>query len=275
MEVLKDKYQKIWKLKRLSLLEKTQTSHIYRCESKQGDSILKILTDMGVKDELSGTHFLRNFNGIGCAKLFEFDNRALVLEYIDGNNLYQFSKMGHENKASKEFVAIIKKLRTKKIIEDPLKFNSLSSYQDIFEKVIFPNDLNELMEQGEYLFKKLLATSSDEVLLHGDLHHENVKSRCSGEFVCFDPKGVIGDPSYELATTLKNPWDFPDISEDSESFKSRARYFSRELNLPLSRIIGFAYAHLALSIAWAIEEGCSYLHQKNLIKKLELMLPKL
>ena len=44
------------------------------------------------------------------------------------------------------------------------------------------------------------------VVLHGDLHHENVivEDRRDGSS-CFDPKGVIGHPGYDVAPLLGNP----------------------------------------------------------------------
>jgi len=116
--------------------------------------------------------------------------------------------------------------------------------------------------KGKKLSEHLLSTQTKEVLLHGDLHHENILKNSNGEYVCFDPKGMVGDPSYELGTTLKNPWGYPEVSQDIEMFKKRAEEFSKGLSLPLDRIIGFTFVHLCLSIGWAIEDGGDFSHQK-------------
>ena len=125
-----------------------------------------------------------------------------------------------------------------------------------------------MFQKAELLADKLLATQTKEVLLHGDLHHENVKLNSRGEYVCYDPKGFIGDPAYELGTTLKNPWKYPNIAHDKEMFIKRAKYFSNELNLPFDRVIGFAYVHFCLSFGWALEDGGDYSHQFELIRQI-------
>lgn len=130
-----------------------------------------------------------------------------------------------------------------------------------------PIELKDHFSKAHELSKKLISTQTNEVLLHGDLHHENVLSRSNGEFVCFDPKGFIGDPSYEIATILKNPWNHPEISQDIHLFTDRARYFAKELQLPINRIFSFAYVHLCLSIAWSIEDGQAYTYQKKILSE--------
>lgn len=261
-------YIQDWRLDNPTKLTSTATSDVYLADSKYGRVVLKILNELGIKDELPGSYFLKNCQGNGAVHLFHFDERALLIEYLPGENLYQFSKVNNEDKASEVFCAIIKKIRKP---TDSIDASNLVDYTNLFsvlDELNVDEDLSKLLERGKYLGKSLLASQNEEVLLHGDLHHENIISRQTGEFVCFDPKGLIGDPAYELGTTLKNPWDYPKISLDMEIFQRRAKYFSRELNLPYNRVINFSFVHLCLSIAWAIQDGASFDHQYKLAKEL-------
>lgn len=254
-----DKYIHDWKLENVEKLTSTFTSDVYTVESAREKRVLKILNEVGIKDELPGTYFLQACKGIGAVELFKYDERALLIEYLPGENLYQFSKSGREAEASKVFCAIIKKV--KKNIPHIDRFQKVDDLCSIFDQIEAPRELGDLLEIGKSKFEELRKTQTEEVLLHGDLHHENVISRKSGEFVCFDPKGLLGDPAYELGTTLKNPWDYPKISHDIDIFRERAKYFSKELGLPYDRVVGYAFVHLCLSIAWAIEDGVSFEHQ--------------
>lgn len=267
MKQFLNQYIDLWNLTECCKLTSTFTSDVYKANSKYGKVVLKILNDVGVKDELAGTYFLDNCNGNGVVKLFEYNERALLMEYLPGDNLYQFSKIGDENKASEIFCSIIKKIHTVDKINHRDRLIQYTELFEIFDRVSLPVELQDYFSKARELSRKLVSTQNKEVLLHGDLHHENVISRLNGEFVCIDSKGLIGDPSYELATTLKNPWDYPEISQDINLFKSRAKYFSRELNLPIDRIIGFSFVHLCLSVAWAIEDGHNYSHQENIMRK--------
>jgi streptomycin 6-kinase len=272
MSELLEKYIKEWKLENSKKLISTFTSDVYLCDSNNERVVLKILNETGIKDELPGIYFLKSAKGNGCVSLHEFDERALLIEYLPGESLYQYSKAGKEKEASKIFCEIIKKLKSVPRNNYSVKLTYFISLFEIFNRVKVQGDIKGLLEQAHYLAQKLVSTQSEEVLLHGDLHHENIISRRKGDFACFDPKGFVGDPSYELGTTLKNPWDYPEISQNIEIFKERAKFFSNELGLPYERIVGFAFVHLCLSIAWAIDDNCNYDHQLTLAQKVSNIL---
>jgi streptomycin 6-kinase len=269
MNDLLEYYSNLWSLSNIESIAKTYTGHIYKVDSKHGPAVLKIFTEAGIKDEHGGTYFLQACSGKGAAYLFEYSDNAQLIEYLPGQNLYECSKNEREEEATLIFIKIIKKIHKTHIIENREKLTTLNQLFRLFDKLNPPQGLNHLFQKANKLSKYLLATQTQEVLLHGDLHHENILKNANGECVCFDPKGMIGDPAYELGTTLKNPWAYPDISQNIEMFKKRADTFSTELNLPLDRIIGFCFIHLCLSIAWAIEDGGDYSHQEILALKVE------
>ncbi|MBA2518533.1 MAG: phosphotransferase, partial [Chloroflexia bacterium] len=62
-----------------------------------------------------------------------------------------------------------------------------------------------LADRAEHLFAGLLASQAEPVLLHGDLHHDNILSRRDGVWLAIDPKGVTGEPAYEIGAFLRNP----------------------------------------------------------------------
>ena len=51
---------------------------------------------------------------------------------------------------------------------------------------------------------QLLADQQDVRVLHGDIHHRNIRKSSRG-WLSFDPKGVVGERAYECANTLCNP----------------------------------------------------------------------
>ena len=60
------------------------------------------------------------------------------------------------------------------------------------------------LEKARLLKNSLLNTCSAFKLLHGDLHHGNILNN-KNEWLVLDPKGVIGEPAYELAYFIRNP----------------------------------------------------------------------
>src|SRR5690606_23152783 len=66
----------------------------------------------------------------------------------------------------------------------------------------------KILIKARILRDELIATSHKTVLLHGDLHHDNILKNSDG-WVVIDPKGFIGDPVYEVAAFIRNP--IPDL----------------------------------------------------------------
>ena len=63
---------------------------------------------------------------------------------------------------------------------------------------------DEHLQKARKLRDQLLQTSEADVLLHGDLHHDNILQN-GDDWLVIDPKGVIGEPAYEVAAFIRNP----------------------------------------------------------------------
>ena len=53
----------------------------------------------------------------------------------------------------------------------------------------------------------LLVSSAERVVLHGDLHHENILDFGDGAWLAIDPKGVVGERAFDLVHHLFDPDD--------------------------------------------------------------------
>jgi len=69
-----------------------------------------------------------------------------------------------------------------------------------------------LVRQAVDLGRELLATTTDPVILHGDLHPGNVLAAARRDWLAIDPKGWTGDPAYEIAPLLWHQWDGPPVA---------------------------------------------------------------
>ncbi len=99
----------------------------------------------------------------------------------------------------------------------------------------YPTD--SLMKLADYvpardpLANELLSEPCEEVFLHGDLHHENILLGPHG-WVVIDPKGLVGDPAYEPAAFLHNPYlELPSWPDLPIILENRIRMFAQELDL--------------------------------------------
>lgn len=113
----------------------------------------------------------------------------------------------------------------------------------------------ELFDLGERLFAELLASTHSPMLLHGDFHHWNIIRSAERGWVVIDPKGVIGDPAYELGAYLYNPFTTLTNHPRLENvLRRRVEIFSTELDLDRRRIIRWGIAQAVLSAVWSVED---------------------
>jgi streptomycin 6-kinase len=91
------------------------------------------------------------------------------------------------------------------------------------------------------------------VLLHGDLHHDNILTATRQTWLAIDPKGIVGEPAYETGPLLLNMFS----KEDPQAEKVLARgiaQLSEELGLDQQRIHGWALSRAVLSAIWDLED---------------------
>ena len=112
-----------------------------------------------------------------------------------------------------------------------------------------------LVEEAEAMFAELSASAGPPMLLHGDLHHENVLS-AGADWRAIDAKGVVGDPGYETGLLFYNP--MPRLFQVPNLRKLLARrvdQLAEELEMERARIRGWGLAQCVLSAWWHIEDG--------------------
>jgi streptomycin 6-kinase len=110
-----------------------------------------------------------------------------------------------------------------------------------------------LVEMAESLFRELIASSDPPVLLHGDLHHFNILSAERRPWIAIDPKGLAGEPAYDVGALLRNP--NPQLCTDVEIQRRRIDVLREELGLDAQRMIGWGVAQTVLSAWWSYEGG--------------------
>ena len=113
-----------------------------------------------------------------------------------------------------------------------------------------------LLARAESLFAELLGSSAEPIVLHGDLHHGNILAARREPWLAIDPKGVVGEPAYEVGALLRNPLGrLPVRPQLDELLARRAHQLADELSLSRDRVLGWALAQAVLAAWWCIEDG--------------------
>ena len=97
------------------------------------------------------------------------------------------------------------------------------------------------LQKARKLRDKLLQNPEPQILLHGDLYHENILQN-DKQWVVIDPKGVIGYPINEV-------WIFAMNTEQDTKFA--ANYFG----FKLQEVRSWYFVQLILAICWNLEDG--------------------
>ena len=113
-----------------------------------------------------------------------------------------------------------------------------------------------LVERAETLYRELSASMAEPVLLHGDLHHENILSAQREPWLAIDPKGVVGEAVYETGSWLRNPMpQLLDLPYPGQILARRIDQFSEQLGFERARIRDWALAQAMLSAWWSMEDS--------------------
>jgi len=111
-----------------------------------------------------------------------------------------------------------------------------------------------LVERAILVADRLLGEPTDEALLHGDIHHWNILQGSEQGWITIDPKGLIGERGYDIATWMLNPWGIGERLDLAEIMMARLDLFSRLLAMDRARLSEWAFVHSVLSMCWTLED---------------------
>ena len=111
----------------------------------------------------------------------------------------------------------------------------------------------DLVVRAGGLMRELSASATERVVLHGDLHHDNILRATREPWLAIDPHGIVGDPGYEIGALLYNP--DPDNRDEALTalVPSRVEQLADELAMPVDRVVAWGFVKAVLSDVWSAE----------------------
>ncbi len=202
---------------------------------------------------------LRHFDGHGMARLLVCDDadEVLLLEYLSPGTLLR--DVEDDALATSHAAGVMRALW--RPAPQAHSFPTVQKWGLGYERLRrryngghgpFPP---ALLDEGETLYRELCDSMAEPVLLHGDLHHENILAAGRAPWLAIDPKGVAGEPAYETGALLRNP--YPAILTQPQAGRVLARrvaQLAEELGFDRQRICDWAVAQAVLSAWWGIED---------------------
>ncbi|RTK92955.1 MAG: streptomycin phosphotransferase [Rickettsiales bacterium] len=245
------------------LKEVSNLAYNYVLSGFQGDN--SIILKLGLDNEaLAREAFaLKCFAGHGAVKVLAQDKGMLLLERaMPGTSLKSYFP-DREQESIEIACGVMQTLHQANIPEDHT-FPHIKDWLKALDKDW--NIPKHYLQKARKLRDQLLQTSEVDVLLHGDLHHDNILQ--NGDYwVVIDPKGVIGEPAYEVAAFIRNP--MPELLTHADApniIHNRVTRFAELLELPSQRILDWCFVQAVLAWVWALEDGCDTSYFEQLTK---------
>lgn len=130
-----------------------------------------------------------------------------------------------------------------------------------------------LVSHAEQVFYELKTEQSELVVLHADLHHDNILLSSTPSWISIDPKGIVGERGYEVGAFLRNklPLQGPE-GLVIQTIQNRISIFSHALGIDAHRLRKWAFYQTVLSALWANEDRTEYSGAVALAGMMEKML---
>ncbi|WEK03197.1 MAG: aminoglycoside phosphotransferase family protein [Candidatus Devosia phytovorans] len=241
-----------WSLTKSTPVAETATSWIFRVEQNgRNFAALKILKPQSAPEERRGSLLLNWYDGEGAATVFDMHGDTIFMEWLDGGTLGDPARAGKDDETTIAAATLVANLHRPRA-EPPQGLEPLRDrFQTLFDTDVraWPHTARDLYARSAGIALKLFDRPSAQIPLHGDLHHDNILSSDRG-WLAIDPKGLLGDPAYEVANIFINPLNGLQIAADPRRIAARADTFAERLAYPRKRILGWAAAHAALSACW-------------------------
>jgi streptomycin 6-kinase len=197
---------------------------------------------------------LRAFAGRAAVRLLDADlvNGALLLERLKpGESL---STLGNDTAAMHEAAEIMRQLW-----QAPLEGFDFLDLDPWIIDACAPDRLPETKRSLPWIARALararevIGASTVRRLLHGDLHQDNILSSQRG-WLAIDPKGIAGDPAWELAPLL-----FNDLGSAGDGWRALVRrridQLCEELSLDREPAYALAAARALQCRYWSLRDN--------------------
>ena len=251
-----EKYAKTWRLSSLQLINYYSVNCVFKCYSLDfGNAVLKI----GNPCREVNTEFntLSEYNGNRFCKVFDADtNNGVIIEELitPGTQLRAETSL---DKRLSVFCSLYKGLH---IIpaNDEIYPTYMGWVSRIAEYMRNRQDYKELylhMKKAENLCHSLCTQYPRKMLLHGDFHHDNILLNEDNIYMIIDPKGVVGDPIFDVPRFILNEFgdDIDDELFDKINYIIAA--FEKALEIPNLVIRQCLYIETVMAECWSVESG--------------------
>jgi streptomycin 6-kinase len=231
----------------------TPSSSLHPVRWRGRAAMLKVITH---SDERNGAAALAWFAGRGAVRVLAMEADAVLMERAGGaGSLVEMVGRGEDDAATRIICSVVQALHAPRAAPPPAALTPLTArFRALFEAAAAPGASAHYVEAAG-VARRLLARPLNQVVLHGDIHHENILLDETRGWLAIDPKGLIGEATYDYANTLENPFRLPQVVLAKGRLRRQAEIVAETAEIDLRRLLEFTFAFAALSECWGVEDG--------------------
>lgn len=202
-------------------------------------------------DERPGAVVMEWWDGDGAARVLARDGEALLLERAMGSaSLSDMARTDRDDEACRILCATADRLHARRAKPRP----DLTPLKDWFRE-LWPaaRAHGGILSRSVDIAEALLGDVSEIVVLHGDLHHDNVLDFGARGWLAIDPKHLVGERGFDYANIFTNP----DLADPARPVATEPGRFARRLDIVVEaakldrrRLLSWIVAWTGLSAAW-------------------------
>lgn len=241
---------KKWELEHLEVIYAHLTKGVFSAESRNFGHVILKINQHGTQLE-SEYQMLARLSGRHSCKVYAFDkNAGFLLE----ERIFPGTVLRKETSLEKRIQVFLQIFQ-----EIHMPMNSGTTYLNWLERIreyCTRHQVAEDLASRAHLFcAEMFEKYPDRVLLHGDLHHDNLLLRSDGGYAMIDPKGVVGPAIMDLPRYILNELNTAHICSDKQHIVEVIRLLGEQSGYPAADIKKLFYMETVLANIWCLEDG--------------------
>jgi streptomycin 6-kinase len=210
-------------------------------------AMLKIARE---EEERRGGRLMAWWDGDGAARVLAQDEQALLLERAMGpRSLAAMVAAGVDDEATRILCAVAGRLHAPRRGPPP-ELVPLSRWFEALAPAA--RSQGGLLAEADAAARALLAQPSEPAVLHGDIHHGNVLDTGARGWIAIDPKGLLGERTFDFVNILRNPDAVTALVPGR--FDRQVEVLTVAASLERRRLLKWTLAFAGLSAAWHLAD---------------------
>ena len=212
-------------------------------------AMLKVATE---PEERRGADTMTWWDGDGAARVLAHEGDALLMERAEGStSLEKMALSGRDDEATRIMCQVAVRLHAPRMRPLP---SSLVPLPEWFT-ALKPGATRHrgTLERAAAAARHLFAEPRDIVVLHGDIHHGNILDFGSQGWLAIDPKGLLGERTFDFVNILRNP--DAQVALTPGRFSRQVTVVADAAGLNRTRLLQWILAFAGLSAAWILGDG--------------------